>query len=82
MKLSNRLERAWTPSWDLGLQDEFSFGSEAPERRAEPGARRACWGAATAAVDRGALMDRRLGRDASSVGAIIAYFETLGVSEK
>lgn len=28
MNLINRLEECWTPSWDLGLQDEFGFAQE------------------------------------------------------
>lgn len=29
MNTINRLEETWSPSWDLGLQQEFGFGSDA-----------------------------------------------------
>lgn len=83
MKAINRLETTWTPEWDLGLQYEFGFLKEEPKRKAELPVRKSGWDAASAEVlGRRASMDRRLGREPSSVGAIIAYFETLSGSEE
>lgn len=82
MNQTNRLENAWTPEWDLGLQDEFDFGQRAQPCASPSGARRG-WSAATAEVlNRPLGFNRRLGLDGSSVGSIIAYFESLGSSEE
>lgn len=82
MNQTNRLENAWTPAWDLGLQDEFDFGPR-PQLRESAREGRRGWSAATAEVlNRPAGFDRRLGLDGSSVGSIIAYFESLGSSEE
>ena len=78
MKAINRLESEWTPSWDLGLQDEFGFVAEAQIQAAPAQKVTRGWSVATKAVlNRQAMMDRRLGQEPSSVGALIAYFEAL-----
>lgn len=76
MNQINRLEETWTPKWDLGLQDEFGFIDEtANEKRV--GASKRGWSWATSEVlNRQNTIDRRIGSGASSIGALIAYFET------
>lgn len=85
MKTINRLETTWTPSWDLGLQEEFGFVAETAPKPAEAVSTKSerGWSRASAEVfNRQVSMDRRLGGEANSVGALIAFFETLTASEE
>ncbi len=80
MNFNNRLEDTWTPSWDLGLQDEFSFFSEnssedGPAPAPSVGAARSV--AAGQAVLEQETYSRRLDVGAASVGELISYFESL-----
>lgn len=82
MNQINRLEETWTPEWDLGLQDEFGFLTEAPAQAEAKVERSSGWGLATKEVfNRQNTLNRRIDSGASSVGELIAYFESLYTTE-
>ena len=78
MNQINRLENAWTPEWDLGLQEEFGFLSQAPAQEVEEVEHGGRWALATKEVfNRQNTLNRRVACDTSSVGDLISYFESL-----
>lgn len=80
MNSINRLETAWSPKWDLGVQDEFGFFSdEAPEAEALElsSDRPRGWAGAGEAFQASGASGRRLDQGASRLGDLIAFFESL-----
>lgn len=79
MNAINRLEENWTPSWDLGLQNEFCFMDETEKEEAvELPPARSGWEMASREVfNRQGRSDRRLDMGASSIGDLVTFFESL-----
>lgn len=78
MNHSNRLEtESWSPSWDLGLQDEFGFAQEVDTDAKSEEAASTRWSQATREVfnRQQRSFDRRVCYDGTSIGDLIAYFE-------
>lgn len=80
MNSINRLEETWTPSWDLGLQDEFGFlvGEEKSNPLALPERPRS-WAMAYREVsNRQAPVEGRVAREnASPYAEVISFLEAL-----
>ena len=82
MKSINRLEENWTPSWNLGLQDEFGFNLEVETveepklKKARPGA----WSMASREVlNRQNPTSPRKDAADSSLGEVVSFLENLSM---
>lgn len=82
MKSINRLEDSWTPSWDLGLQDEFGFclEVEAAEEPRLSEKRSNAWAMASREVlNRQSSSANRLSNWDASKQELVSFLENLSV---
>ncbi|MBK1878137.1 hypothetical protein [Pelagicoccus mobilis] len=82
MNTINRLEENWTPSWELGLQDEFGFSLEV-ETLEEPKLKQDRpnpWSMAKREVlNRQIAPELSLAEDTGKVGELISFLENLSM---
>lgn len=81
MKSINRIEENWTPKWELGLQDEFTFGLtlEVSDEPALPRERATAWSTASREVlNRQSPRDEQISDHGSSLREVVSFLENLG----
>lgn len=80
MKSTNRLEKTWSPSWNLGLQDEFGFCLEVKtvEKPELEVARPNAWALASREVlNRQSTVGNRLDQADGTVSDVVTFLENL-----